>query len=111
QTVVATVPTELCSRRVPGGPESIDYSRSSPACNAEGSVSLRGGDIQQLVAQAYVEVAATQYGGADFSLQSGGGVRVPLQGQITAAQVIEVLPFDNQLWKLHITGAEARAMI
>ncbi|MFA5633422.1 MAG: 5'-nucleotidase C-terminal domain-containing protein [Porticoccaceae bacterium] len=111
ETVVATAPAELCSRRVPGGPGSADYSRSSAACNQEGSVNLRGGDIQQLVAHAYLEVANAQYGGADFSLQSGGGVRTPLAGTITAAQVIEVLPFDNLLWKLDITGAEARAMI
>ena len=111
QTVVASAPVELCSRRVPGGPGSVDYGRSSAACNAQGSVAVRGGDIQQLVAQAYLEVAEAQYGGADFTLQSGGGVRVPLQGQVTAANVIEVLPFDNQLWKLNITGAEARAMV
>lgn len=111
ETVVATAPIELCSRRVPGGPGSVDYGRSSAACNAEGSVNVRGGDIQQLVAQSYVEVADAQYGGADFSLQSGGGVRIPLEGTVTAANVIEVLPFDNKLWKLSITGAEAKAMI
>lgn len=111
KTEVANAPVELCSRRVPGGPGSADYGRSSEACNAEGSVSVRGGDIQQLVAQAYLDVANQQYGGADFTLQSGGGVRVPLQGRITAADVISVLPFDNKLWKLMVTGAEAKAMI
>nr|WP_226953004.1 5'-nucleotidase C-terminal domain-containing protein [Mesopusillimonas faecipullorum] len=111
ETVVANAPIELCSRRVPGGPGSVDYTRSSASCNAEGSVDTRGGDIQQLVAQAYLDVANLQYGGADFSLQSGGGVRLPLQAQVTAANVIEVLPFDMKLWKLSITGAEAKAMI
>ena len=71
------MPQELCSRRVPGGPGSRDYSRSGVDCNTLGSVSLRGGDIQQLVAQAYLEVGNASYGGADISLQSGGGVRVP----------------------------------
>eukprot|EP01036_Dinobryon_divergens_P036339 gene36339-47296_t len=37
KTQVAVVPQELCSRRVPGGVGSVDYSRSSAACNAEGS--------------------------------------------------------------------------
>lgn len=111
ETVVGTVPLTLCSRRTPGGAGSADYGRSSPQCNAEGSVNVRGGDIQQLVAQAYLEAANMQYGGADFSLQNAGGVRTPLHGTVTAANVIEVLPFDNQLWKLSITGAEARAMI
>lgn len=111
QTEVANAPLILCSRRVPGGPGSVDYGRSGTACNAEGSVSIRGGDIQQLVAQAYLMVADKQYGGADFSLQSGGGVRIPLDGRVTAAKVIEVLPFDNKLWKLRITGAETKSMI
>ena len=111
RSVVASVPRELCSRRVPGGPGSVDYSRSSAACNAEGSVDVRGGDIQQLVAQAYLEVANAQYGGADITLQSGGGVRIPLQGSVTAANVIEVLPFGNMLWRLDVTGTEVRGML
>ncbi len=111
QTVVATAPAELCSRRVPGGPGSADYSRSSAACNAEGSVSLRGGDIQQLVAQAYLEVANARYGGADISLQSGGGVRIPLLGPVTAAQAIQVLPFGNMLFRLDVTGKEVQGML
>ncbi len=111
KTLVATAPAELCSRRVPGGPGSVDYSRSSVACNAAGSVSLRGGDIQQLVAQAYLEVANAKYGGADISLQSGGGVRVPLLGDVTAANVIQVLPFGNMLFRLDVTGQEVKSML
>ena len=111
KTQVAVVPQELCSRRVPGGVGSVDYSRSSAACNAEGSVSLRGGDIQQLVAQAYLDVANKKYGGADITLQSGGGVRIPLQGTVTAAQVIQVLPFGNMLFRLDITGQEVKGML
>lgn len=111
KTQVAVVPQELCSRRVPGGVGSVDYSRSSAACNAEGSVDVRGGDIQQLVAQAYLEVANEKYGGADITLQSGGGVRIPLQGTVTAAQVIQVLPFGNMLFRLDITGQEVKGML
>lgn len=110
-TKVAVAPQELCSRRVPGGEGSMDYSRSSAACNAEGGVSLRGGDIQQLVAQAYLEVANAKYGGADISLQSGGGVRVPLNGEVTAANAIQVLPFGNMLYRLNVTGAEVKNML
>ena len=111
QTQVAVAPLELCSRRVPGGVGSADYGRSSAACSAEGSVSVRGGDIQQLVAQAYLEVANARYGGADITLQSGGGVRVPLQGVTTAAQVISVLPFGNMLFRLDVTGQEVKGML
>ncbi|MFD1711660.1 bifunctional metallophosphatase/5'-nucleotidase [Ottowia sp. GY511] len=111
KTVVARAPTELCSRRVPGGEGSMDYSRSSAGCNTEGLVSQRGGDIQQLVAQAYLQVANAKYGGADITLQSGGGVRVPLLGEVTAANVIQVLPFGNMLFRLQITGTEVKAML
>ena len=111
KSLVATVPAELCSRRVPGGVGTSDYSRSSVACNTQGDVSLRGGDIQQLVAQAYLEVANANYGGADISLQSGGGVRVPLNGNVTAANVIEVLPFGNMLFRLDVTGQEVKSML
>lgn len=110
-TKVAYAPQELCSRRVPGGEGSTDYSRSSVACNTEGSVSLRGGDIQQLVAQSYLEVANRQYGGADISLQSGGGVRIPLNGEVTAANAIQVLPFGNMLYRLDVTGTEVKGML
>lgn len=111
KTQSAVVPQELCSRRVPGGPGSSDYSRSSAACNAEGSVNVRGGDIQQFVAQAYLEVANKKYGGADITLQSGGGVRIPLLGTVTAADIIKVLPFGNMLFRLDITGAEVKSML
>jgi len=110
-TQVAFAPQELCSRRVPGGVGSVDYGRSSAACNAEGSVSARGGDIQQLVAQAYLDEANLKYGGADISLQSGGGVRIALQGRTTAAQVIQVLPFGNMLFRLDIKGTEVKGML
>ncbi|MDO4232077.1 MAG: 5'-nucleotidase C-terminal domain-containing protein [Lautropia sp.] len=109
---VAVVRDEICSRRVPGGPGSTDYSRSSETCNQLGEVSRRGGDIQQMAAQAYLEIARREYGGADISLQSGGGARIPLRpGRATAADVITVLPFANMLYRLDITGAEVKGMV
>ncbi|RYX91034.1 MAG: bifunctional metallophosphatase/5'-nucleotidase [Comamonadaceae bacterium] len=112
KTVVATVPDELCARRVPGGPGTINYGGSSTTCNTLGEVSQRGGDIQQLVAQAFLEIANASYGGADISLQNGGGARVPLlPGQVTAADVNTVLPFGNMLFRLDVTGQEVRDML
>lgn len=108
---VATVPQELCQRRVPGGPGTMDYSRSSAACNTEASVNVRGGDIQQLVAQAYLEEANLHYGGADITLQNAGGVRIALSGTVTAAQAIQVVPFGNKLFRLDVTGAEVKTML
>ena len=111
QTQVAVVPQTLCARRVPGGPGTADYASSGAACNAEGAVGLRGGDIQQLVAQAYLDLAQRKYGGADVALQHAGGVRTPLAGVVTADQVLAVLPFGNTLWRLEVTGAELKGML
>ncbi|MBN9473260.1 MAG: 5'-nucleotidase C-terminal domain-containing protein [Burkholderiales bacterium] len=116
KTVVAQAPDELCSRRVPGGSPTQtagwnDYGRSSAACNAQGDVTRRGGDIQQIVAQAFLEIAQKSYGGADLTLQSGGGVRVPLQGDITAGRAIEVVPFGNQLYRLEVTATEIKNLL
>lgn len=98
-TQVATLPAGICSLRV-------------PTTTGTGACTTQGGDMQQLVAQAYLDVANASYGGADITLQSAGGVRVALDaGNITAAKVIEVLPFGNMLFRLQITGAEARGMI
>jgi len=63
------------------------------------------------VAQAYLEIAQARYGGADIALQSAGGVRVALQGQVTAADVMQVLPFGNMLHRLDITGGEVQSML
>jgi len=38
-------------------------------------------------------------------------VRIPLLGQTTAAQVIQVLPFGNKLFRLDITGTEVKGML
>ncbi|WP_445936078.1 bifunctional metallophosphatase/5'-nucleotidase [Pigmentiphaga sp. YJ18] len=116
KTVVAQAPDELCSRRVPGGSPTRtagwnDYGRSNAACNALGDVTRRGGDIQQLVAQAFLEIAQQAYGGADLTLQSGGGVRVPLHGDITAGRAIEVVPFGNPMYRLEVTATEIRNLL
>ncbi len=109
KTNVAQVPMELCFRRIPGPTPASNA--ASPACESEGNVALHGGDIQQLVAQAYLDVANAEYGGADMTLQSGGGVRRALNGTVTAADVIAVVPFGNMLWRLDLTAAEVKSMI
>lgn len=107
---------EMCRRRVPGVPGSpqADASNSSADCNLESpGVSTRGGDIQQYVAQAFLEIGHSTYGGADMSLQSGGGVRValPANTTVTAADIISVLPFGNMLWRLDLTADEVKGMV
>ena len=51
-------------------------------------------------------------GGADVAFQNSGGLRADLAaGPITRGSVYEVMPFDNTLVTLTMTGAELRRMI
>lgn len=100
----------LCLRRVPGvGPKS-DTTRSSlgDVCNKDPGVIARGGDIQQLVAQAFLLQGQT-FGGADIALQNGGGVRIDFPiGNITVGNVYTLLPFKNVLVRVNMTGQQVK---
>ncbi len=50
--------------------------------------------------------------GADIALQNTGGLRADLDaGEITKGSVYEVMPFDNQIFLVDLTGAEVRLAI
>ncbi|MBZ0111357.1 MAG: bifunctional metallophosphatase/5'-nucleotidase [Thermoanaerobaculia bacterium] len=50
--------------------------------------------------------------GADVALINGGAIRASIEvGVITLEEVVEVLPFDNQLQRSTLTGAELRALL
>ena len=56
--------------------------------------------------------AIRQRSGADFALMNGGGIRETIpKGDITKKAVIEVLPFNNIVVKLEITGKVLVEMI
>ncbi|ENO74523.1 5'-nucleotidase [Thauera sp. 27] len=107
---VANAQTNLCLRRVPG--TARDGSRSRLAgCNDDPHVIAHGGDVQQLVAEAFLR-QGQRFGGADISLQNGGGVRVDLaMGTVTVGNIYTVLPFKNTLVALDMSGAEIRAAL
>ena len=110
QVEVATAATDLCLRRVPGTQR--DGSRSQLAeCNQDAHVIAHGGDVQQLVAEAFLR-QGQRFGGADISIQNGGGVRVDVRaGVVTVGNIYTVLPFRNTLVRLTMTGAEVKAAI
>ncbi|HRQ56332.1 MAG TPA: 5'-nucleotidase C-terminal domain-containing protein [Azoarcus taiwanensis] len=110
QEVVASASRDLCLRRVPG--TARDGSRSSLAgCNTDPHVIAHGGDVQQIVAEAFLR-QGQRFGSADLSLQNGGGVRVDLAvGNITVGNIYTVLPFRNTLVRLTMTGAEVKSAI
>ena len=52
-----------------------------------------------------------QAAGADLGLQNSGGYRTYLPaGPITRAQLFELLPFNNQILRLHLKGSDLRAL-
>ncbi len=98
QEVIGTVTEDLCLERIPG------QGRSNIAGCTE-KTAQNGGDIQQLVAQAFLNQSFE----ADISLQNAGGVRVDVPaGDFTIADAYTVLPFANTLVNMEMTGTEIR---
>lgn len=109
RSVVAEVAHDLCLRRVPGPG---GRSRSALAgCNDDPHVAKHGGDVQQIVASALL-AHARRFGGGDLALINAGGVRTDLPaGPLTMGGAYTLLPFPNQLVRLHLNGAEVRAIL
>jgi 2',3'-cyclic-nucleotide 2'-phosphodiesterase (5'-nucleotidase family) len=52
------------------------------------------------------------WAGADVAFQNGGGIRSDIAaGPVTLRQMFNVMPFDNALVKLKMTGAQLRATL
>lgn len=111
QKVVALAPANLCLRRVPGSKRDATRSSLGDVCNKDANVIAHGGDVQQLVAQAFLERGKAFFN-ADISIQNGGGVRIDLPaGNVTVGNIYSVLPFKNTLVQLKMTGAEVKATL
>ena len=51
-------------------------------------------------------------GAADIALTNGGGIRASVKaGPITVGDVFTVLPFDNTLVVMEVTGADIKAAL
>ncbi len=109
--VIATADTPLCLRRVPGNKRDRSRSSLGDICNQDARVMAHGGDVQQIVAEAFLQEGKA-YFNADISIQNGGGVRADLgPGKITVQDIYTVLPFKNSLIQLNATGAEIIAAL
>jgi 5'-nucleotidase/UDP-sugar diphosphatase len=54
---------------------------------------------------------ATKGQGSDFAIQNGGGIRAAIpEGEISKKLIYEVLPFDNSVMTVEMTGSEVQAM-
>lgn len=100
--VIAQAPKGLCLRRAPAP---FDRGRDGrPGC-AE-ATDAQGGEVQALVASAML-AAARDFGGADVSLQNGGGTRSSIAaGDFKVGDAFNILPFRNTLVILDLSGAE-----
>lgn len=109
--VAGSTTDNLCLRRVPGSKRDTSRSSLGDVCNKDASVVAQGGDIQQLVAEAFLE-QGQRFGGADISLQNAGGVRTDIKaGNITVGDVYTLLPFKNTLYRLVLTGAQVKSAL
>ena len=111
QEIVGQATDNLCSRRVPGTQRDVNRSTLGDICNKNTHVDQHGGDIQQIIAEAFLQQGKTFFG-ADISFQNGGGVREDVAlGDVTVGKIYNVLPFKNTLLRLDLTGAEVKATL
>ena len=69
---------------------------------------LRRGVVESAVGD-FVADAMREKVGVDIALQNAGGLRADLpEGIVTRGAVYEVMPFDNTIFTLELTGAEVR---
>ncbi len=109
--IVANAQENLCLRRVPGMTKDTSRSTLGDICNKSDFTNQHGGDVQQLVAEAFLQ-QGKKYFNADISIQNGGGVRVDIpQGDISVEKIYTVLPFKNTLVQLKATGLEIKNVL
>lgn len=109
--VVAQVEETLCARRIPGPLSNVGGSNQGKACQDIPRLEQHGGDMQQMVAQAFLE-QARQYFEADLALINAGGVRIDLPaGPLTVKDVHTLLPFSNTLVQLKVPGSVLKSAL
>ena len=97
---IAEASTDFCLERIPG-------QGRSGICTAE-ETKPHGGDIQQLVAQAFYEMDPN----ADIAIQNAGGVRIDVPaGDITTDTAYTLLPFANTLVEIQMTGTQIKQVL
>ena len=100
EQVIGEATEDLCLERIPG-------QGRSQLCDVA-DTAVNGGDIQQLVTDAFLARAFE----ADIAIQNSGGVRIDIpEGEVTIADVFELLPFANTVVNLEMTGAEIATVL
>lgn len=100
QQIIGEATADLCLERIPG-------EGRSQICDVD-DTAANGGDIQQLVTDAFLARSFE----ADIAIQNSGGIRIDIpEGDITIADVFELLPFANTIVNLEMTGEEVAAVL
>lgn len=107
KNIIADVSENLCLERQPGQGKS-----SLAGCGKDATIN-HGGDIQQIVAQAFRTTVKNLDGKTpDIAIQNAGGVREDIpKGQLSLGKAYKVLPFDNTMVILTMTGAEIKQLL
>lgn len=104
--VIGSATADLCLVRVPG--DTADNRPGGIAACQSANILARGSDISQVVAEAFLFQAKR----ADFALQNGGGVRMSVPaGSISMNTAFALLPFNNVIVELTLTGAQVIATL
>lgn len=91
---------DLCLERIPG-------QGKSKLCDVS-ATAQQGADISNIVAQAFLEMAVE----AQIAIQNAGGVRIDVpKGRLTIGTAYTLLPFQNTLVELDMTGSEIKATL
>ena len=98
----------LRDRRRETGLERVVGHADSPLRRTEATIHGGESRIGNLVADAYRAAAE-----ADVGLQNAGGIRLgaPLVGDVTMADCIAVVPFEEPVVTVELTGSELRAAV
>lgn len=97
----------LSAQTIAQAPERICMQRSG-IVTREGCGAARQSDMHALVSEAFM-FSTPQ---ADFALQNGGGVRADIPaGAISTGDIYRILPFDNTLVEVELTGAQVHQLL
>lgn len=100
QLAIGTAAEDLCLVRLPGESRSTICPASATAVN--------GSDISNIIAKAFLMITPS----ADIAIQNGGGVRTDVAaGEVTFAEAVNVLPFNNTLVTMQLSGAQIKASL
>ena len=98
--IIGSVSEDLCLERIPGQGKSKMCDPSKTAKN--------GSDISNIVAQAFREMSNL----SDIAIQNGGGTRVDVAaGDYTLGDAYTLLPFNNTIVELSMTGQEIKNVL